>query len=135
MPNTYGQFPDSVTDAVDVDGGRYHTIVLHADGHISAYGPNAQGQCDIPPGTYSAVGAGRYTSMAVEGIPGPAPQLGFYVDAVYGSDLSGDGTQEFPFETIPTGLEHATGAGSYVIVMPGIYTVPIVTGSPLVIMR
>jgi alpha-tubulin suppressor-like RCC1 family protein len=50
-----------------VNAGGSHTIALGADGSVACWGPNAYGQCNVPPGlgTVSAVAAGQLHTVAL----------------------------------------------------------------------
>jgi alpha-tubulin suppressor-like RCC1 family protein len=50
---------------VDVAAGGYHCLAVKADGTLIAWGDNANGQCDVPVGTYQAVDAGYLVSAAL----------------------------------------------------------------------
>ena len=50
--NTYGQtnVPPTLTNAIAVSGGFYHSLALQADGTVVAWGFNGDGQTNVPPG-------------------------------------------------------------------------------------
>ena len=79
--NTFGQCnaPESVTNAVAVAAGAWHTLALRRDGTVLAWGNSASGQCDVPTSLKDAVAiaAGGYHSLAIRA--GGAP-------VVWGSD-------------------------------------------------
>lgn len=54
----------------------------------------------------------------------------WYVDAVFGSDSSGDGTPEFPFRTITHAIAHAR-KNDLILVAPGTYSTAIGESFPL----
>jgi uncharacterized repeat protein (TIGR01451 family) len=45
----------------------------------------------------------------------------YYVDAVYGSDLDGDGSQDAPWRTVSYGLSQVSGPDTELHVAPGVY--------------
>ncbi len=65
----------------------------------------------------SAEGAGTVTSLACR----TNIQNDYYVDALYGDDIAGDGTPASPWRTITRALGAATRAGDLVIVRAGTY--------------
>jgi hypothetical protein len=56
----------------------------------------------------------------------------WYVDALYGSDFSGDGTPAFPFRTITHALQHAE-SGDVIFVAPGTYSTSIGEVFPIIV--
>lgn len=52
-------------DYVAVAAGDAHGLALTSDGTVMAWGANADGQRDLPPGAYDAIGAGARFSLAV----------------------------------------------------------------------
>ena len=62
---------------VAVAGGGAHSLALAADGTVTAWGADLNGQCDIPPGLIPAAGiaAGEYHAVALLAGSLPVPQL------------------------------------------------------------
>lgn len=50
-----GDVPSNLPEVTKIAAGGYHTLALHTDGTISAWGSNNQGQCDIPQGLSNVV--------------------------------------------------------------------------------
>ena len=67
--DSFGQSdpPFSLTNAIAVTAGAYHSLALTADGHIVAWGNNDSGQCNVPPGLTNAIAiaAGAYHNIAL----------------------------------------------------------------------
>ena len=59
--------PSGLRDATAVTAGLGHTLALHRDGRITAWGNNAAGQSTVPGGLRpaTAIAAGRAHSLAV----------------------------------------------------------------------
>jgi hypothetical protein len=55
----------SGTDYVQIAVGDSHGVALTSGGIVKAWGRNREGQCNVPDGTYKAIGAGGYFSLAV----------------------------------------------------------------------
>jgi rhamnogalacturonan endolyase len=67
--NDSGQssIPPTLTNAVQLAAGAYHTLAVRADGTVFAWGDDTAGQCDVPTGLSNviAVAAGAYHSLAL----------------------------------------------------------------------
>ncbi len=66
--NAYGQCdPPSGIQAVAIDSGQYHNLVLLPDGNVQAWGNNEHGQTTVPASLQGvvAISAGGYHSMAL----------------------------------------------------------------------
>ncbi len=64
LDNDVNQAPAG-TDYTQIALGDSHGLALTAAGTVVAWGRNREGACTVPAGTYKAVGAGAYFSMAV----------------------------------------------------------------------
>ena len=65
--NGQASVPESVTNAVQVSAGDYHSLSLSADGRVTAWGRNDRGQAAVPAGlpAVAAVAAGSEHSLAL----------------------------------------------------------------------
>jgi uncharacterized lipoprotein YddW (UPF0748 family) len=67
--NTMGQCQQaqSVTDAIAVAAGGWHTLVLRSDGRVLAWGSDSGGQCQVPASLHDAltIAAGGYHSLVL----------------------------------------------------------------------
>ncbi|HOX56130.1 MAG TPA: family 10 glycosylhydrolase [Verrucomicrobiota bacterium] len=67
--NTFGQCntPATVTNAIAVAAGAWHTLALRADGIVVAWQDDSYGQCAVPDSLNSAlaIAAGGYHSLAI----------------------------------------------------------------------
>src|SRR5260370_33128874 len=59
--------PPGVTDIGAMAGGQEHTIVLHGNGTVDAWGEDFYGQCDLQPGLQNivAIAAGTFNSYVL----------------------------------------------------------------------
>jgi hypothetical protein len=67
--NDFGQaaVPQTLTNAIAIAAGDYHSLALKSDGHVVAWGNNFNGQCTIPVAASNivAIAGGGYHSLAV----------------------------------------------------------------------
>ena len=67
--NSSGQttIPGSVTNAVGIAAGAYHSLALSSDGSVVAWGDDVYGQTDVPPDLTDAkaIAAGWFHSLAI----------------------------------------------------------------------
>ena len=69
--------PPGLTNVVAVAGGGAHSLALGADGKVTAWGADWNGQCDLPPGLaeVSGIAAGEYHSLVLLADSLPVPRL------------------------------------------------------------
>ena len=75
--NTYGQCnPPSGSDFVAISAGWEHSLALRPDGSIVAWGLDELSEETPTSGTFTAIAAGRFHSLALESVPAPSTLVG-----------------------------------------------------------
>ncbi|MFA6135278.1 MAG: immunoglobulin domain-containing protein, partial [Phycisphaerae bacterium] len=67
-PAELANVPAGLNDVVNIAAGNYHALALHADGTVTSWGANNEGQSTVPAGLTNvvAVAAGSYRSLALK---------------------------------------------------------------------
>ena len=66
-----------------ISAGASHSLAIRTDGMLAGWGYNAQGQIDVPSGTFTAVAAGAWHSLAINNSVPPDPALRLHTDSAF----------------------------------------------------
>jgi alpha-tubulin suppressor-like RCC1 family protein len=108
--NFFGQcnVPAGLNQVVTAAAGTTHTLAVTSNGIVHAWGDNSAGQCNVPAGLRAIrVSAGYNFSVAIVSTP-----TDLYAAGSFGSDTTGDGTANNPFQTVTKALSLVPASSS-----------------------